>query len=404
MAMRMLLVYDFVKELLEYFGIPANRILTQLQERYTISHSIVYTIRTQLSSIRFSWTPFQILPLWECKEYGCTRSIVRVIGTALPLDPCPRPHFQCTQGLVAEDDDEPGIVTNPVVPSLADIVWVANFKAESCIKFRNLAFRNEVVANESEKKLSPSLLLPTGISSFPGDRAVTGDHVPTNAEALQKIATLECELMELRAQIATIVAMQETRSNNPCLDSLNPFDSPKCSFPRPSSTSTPVHHFATPPPPPPPPPPPLTSFDSSSSAINLIKQRCAANKTSLIREEPADKQRAACIPNMMDVLKDLNKIHLRAVERSPGGTPITKKQKRNSLSDPAAFIAHALKQKFAHQDDSSFGKENKSLDESSFSSPETPRFKCLLKPIVKHTATGVRKITEPSTIPLGAQA
>nr|XP_033794200.1 mitochondrial fission regulator 2 isoform X2 [Geotrypetes seraphini] len=282
------------------------------------------------------------------------------------LDPSPRPHFQCTLGPDAEGYDEHGIISNPVIPSLADIMWVANSKEETYIRLRN-----EDVASESEKKL------PTVMLSFPGDRGVTGSHVPTNTEALQKIAALERELMQLHAQIATIVALQETKSNNACIDSLNPFDSPKCSFPRPSSASTPIQHCATPPPPPPPPPPPqlLTSFDSNSSSINLLKQRCAANKTSLKSEVPAGKERAGCIPNMMDVLKDLNKIHLRAVERSPGGTPVTTKQKRNSMSDPAAFIAHALKQKFAHRgnDDSSFDKENKSYEESSFSSPETPR-------------------------------
>ncbi|XP_029452481.1 mitochondrial fission regulator 2 isoform X2 [Rhinatrema bivittatum] len=389
----MSLLLGLIRELLDYFGVPADRLLTQLWERYASSRSIVCAIRTHLPSTPFSRTAFQTVPLWECKEYGCTRSIVRMIGTVLPLDPCPRPHFQCTLGLDVGDYDERGILTNPVIPSLADVMWVANYEEETYTRFRN-----EAVVKDGERELSSPPPVPADASAtpaFPGDGAVASGPLPVNAQALQKIASLECELAQLRAQIAAIVAVQETRSNNPCFDSLSSFDSPKSVLPPPSLTSTPVHHFAAPPPPPP--PVPFTSLDSSSSVVDLIKQRRVA-KTRSAAGEPAGKEKAACIPSMMDVLKDLSKIRLRAVERSPGGTPITKTKKRNSLSDPAALIAHALKQKFAHRknDDDSFGKENKSFEDSSFSSPETPRFGChLLKPTLQHSVTGAKKGRRP---------
>ncbi|XP_073521544.1 mitochondrial fission regulator 2-like [Phyllobates terribilis] len=77
---------------------------------------------------------------------------------------------------------------------------------------------------------------------------------------------------------------------------------------------------------------------------------------------------------MMDVLKGMNSIKLRAVERSPGGKPSTRKDKKkrslNDPTDPAAIIAKAWKHKFAHRNgDDAVNKENRSHDESPFSSP-----------------------------------
>lgn len=62
--------------------------------------------------------------------------------------------------------------------------------------------------------------------------------------------------------------------------------------------------------------------------------------------------------------------------RSPGGTPLSRPQKRKSSDwDPVALLTHALKQKFAHRnddEDDSLDKENRSFDSSPFSSPEIP--------------------------------
>ncbi|KAG5846431.1 hypothetical protein ANANG_G00114890 [Anguilla anguilla] len=79
-------------------------------------------------------------------------------------------------------------------------------------------------------------------------------------------------------------------------------------------------------------------------------------------------------PSMLDVLKDLNQVKLRAVERSPGGTPVMKRSKKAvTLGDPAALIAEALKRKFAHRrKEDSFDKENRSFELSPFGSPRFP--------------------------------
>lgn len=59
--------------------------------------------------------------------------------------------------------------------------------------------------------------------------------------------------------------------------------------------------------------------------------------------------------------------------RSPGGRPIHKRKRQDSHWDPVSLISHALKQKFAFQEDDSFEKENRSWESSPFSSPETSR-------------------------------
>lgn len=142
------------------------------------------------------------------------------------------------------------------------------------------------------------------------------------------------------------------------------------------------------PPPPPPLPPQFSSLqppcfppvqpgsnnicDSDNPATEMSKQNPAANKTNYSHHSKS--QRNKDIPNMLDVLKDMNKVKLRAIERSPGGRPIHKRKRQNSHWDPVSLISHALKQKFAFQEDDSFEKENRSWESSPFSSPETSRF------------------------------
>lgn len=86
----------------------------------------------------------------------------------------------------------------------------------------------------------------------------------------------------------------------------------------PTMTSTPLsvshNHFAIPSPPPLPSAAP-SGVDASNSAIELIKQRRAARNSASTTGDSADPQRMKNIPSMMDVLKDLNKVQLRAIER-----------------------------------------------------------------------------------------
>lgn len=100
------------------------------------------------------------------------------------------------------------------------------------------------------------------------------------------------------------------------------FDSPCNALPPPSLTSTPINSqilLCTPAPPPPPPPPPLpmpsAKINSAKSALDLIKQRKAVHRKSPKEGDAVEKDHLDNIPSMMDVLKDMNAIRLRAVER-----------------------------------------------------------------------------------------
>lgn len=83
-------------------------------------------------------------------------------------------------------------------------------------------------------------------------------------------------------------------------------------------TSTPLSvshtHFVIPSPPPLPSGAP-SGVDASNSALELIKQRRATRSSVSTDSDSMHHQRTKNIPSMMDVLKDLNKVQLRAVER-----------------------------------------------------------------------------------------
>ncbi|MEE6475761.1 hypothetical protein FKM82_010853 [Ascaphus truei] len=390
------LLLELIRQLLEYLGIPAER-LVPIWESYTNRHSFARALGTHLPFLL--GRNVQVLRGWEHKEYGCTRSMVRVIGTLLPLDPCPRPHFQHVLGAGAVESTLHGAVCRPGIPSLADVTWLTDDHSTSYTRFRPDLAANK--SGELKTLAMPGEGNPGWVPTFPGSRASHEGHLPVTDNAIQKIAALEDDLMQLRAQIAAIVAIQETKSVHSCSDTLCLFGSPSNALPPPSLASTPLsallHQSVAPTPPPPPaPPPPIASarLDSRKSAIDLIKLRKAAHKHSPKERETVEKDDESKLLSMMDVLKDMTKIRLRAVERSPGGTPITRKdKKRRSLNDPAAIIAHALKQKFAHtRNNNSFDKENKSSEESSFSSPETPQFgRHLLKPSGKRPQVDLKR-------------
>ncbi|NXF04479.1 MTFR2 regulator, partial [Smithornis capensis] len=305
------------------------------------------------------------------KEYGSARSFVRRLGTTLPLEPCPRPYFQLVQDPSPLDYDEQRAAPTPVAPSLADVLWVANDEGQAFARLRTELWRKE-------KSTSPRDLYPStdSIQGIPKNNAQKDD---IDQAALQKISALEDELTLLRAQIAAIVSAQ-TLGSIPS-QAFKTLDTPDGFYPVPAMTSTPLsvsHNHVVIPSPPPLPSVLPSGVDASKSAMELVKQHHAAKNSDSTAAESADHQKTKNIPSMMDVLKDLNKVQLRAIERSPGGTPLSRPRKRQSSDwDPVALLTHALKQKFAHKnddddDDDSLDKENGSFDNSPFSSPEIP--------------------------------
>ncbi|XP_069777479.1 mitochondrial fission regulator 1 isoform X2 [Narcine bancroftii] len=284
------------------------------------------------------------------KPYGSSRSIIRRIGTSLPLKPCPRVHFQIFQDLeVAQNSAE---VSSVAVASLADVGWIVGDHGDSVTNLRSRASHTEHQAFCFARPISRQASLPN-IRNFKikyETSKVAGD------AALEKINFLENELAKLKEQIAMIVTEQEQRN---------------------LSTVTPdaVSQCVPPPPPPLPPPPP---FQRSGSAIDQIKER---------RRKKADSGKNLSrpkhqMPNMLEVLKDINKVKLRSVKKSVDLNP----KPDQCMDNPAALIAAALKRKFAHRYKNDSSDESFSSDSDFTACTELPKFgQHLLK------STGKRK-------------
>ncbi|KFV70084.1 Mitochondrial fission regulator 1 [Dryobates pubescens] len=281
--------------------------------------------------------------LWSSKPYGSSRSIVRKIGTNLSLIHCPRVHFQltshATEGQLRED----------AVASFADVGWVAQEEGEVSTRLRSEAWAKAAQPplsgelHHSRKPLHRQMSLHSPLEEEP----VLRSPVLANDEALQKISALENELATLRAQIAKIVTMQEQQN----LTAVG------------SSPVAPAALPVAPPPPPPPPPPPLPApgRQQSMSAIDLIRER-KSRKSNSGQHLAENGPRKAELPNMLEVLKDMSSVKLRAVKRSSEGT-----KSKADPADPAALIAEALKKKFAYR----YRSDSQSEPEKVTPKPET---------------------------------
>ncbi|XP_053913265.1 mitochondrial fission regulator 1 [Cuculus canorus] len=269
--------------------------------------------------------------LWSSKPYGSSRSIVRKIGTNLSLIQCPRVQFQLTSH--ATEGNYPIYHREDAVASFADVGWIAQEEGEASTRLRSevCSIPAQPLSGElhhSRKSPCRQMSLQSPLEEEPVSRSM----VTANEEALQKISALENELATLRAQIAKIVILQEQQNLTAVGSSLV------------ASVALPVAPLPPPPPPPPPPPLPALGLQQSMSAIELIKERKNKKMNSghnLTENGPKRPE----IPNMLEILKDMNNVKLRSVKRSSEGT----KSKTVDPKDPAALIAEALKRKFAHQ-------------------------------------------------------
>ncbi|XP_057678808.1 mitochondrial fission regulator 2 [Corythoichthys intestinalis] len=276
----------------------------------------------------FGVPPEVLLHVRDGPPRGRYRSIVRMIGSGVPLAPAPRVYFQIPLLASGPQGYADLAVETPAVPSFADVLWVLEDEGENFAKTRHH-------------------LAPRKLASGPARRQ------KTEPDALRKISALESELLELRAQIAAIVTAGLPESRDP----------PG----RPSTSAEPPAALASAPLRGPPPAPPLPPPFSPSSVGGPIRRR----DENTVNRKPS--KAVQNLPSMLDVLKDLNGVKLRAVQRSPGGTPVRRRRsKRSGAEDPAALIARALERKFArHRRDDSSDKEN-SPESSPFGSPDEP--------------------------------
>ncbi|XP_034867137.1 mitochondrial fission regulator 1 isoform X1 [Mirounga angustirostris] len=264
--------------------------------------------------------------LWSGKPYGSSRSIVRKIGTNLSLIQCPRVQFQLTSPTTEWSPNHPG---EDAVVSFADVGWVAKEEGECSTRRRTEVRSRQSLQDDLpflEKPPSRQFSLPNLSPENPQQKRALA-----NEEALQKICALENELAALRAQIAKIVTLQEQQ--NLIAGDLDP------------TTSVTTPPSSVPPPPPPPPPlPPSGLHQSVSSAVDLIKER-REKKTWSGKTPVKSSPKKPDMPNMLEILKDMNSVKLRSVKRSEQDI----KPKPVDATDPAALIAEALKKKFAYR-------------------------------------------------------
>uniref|UniRef100_A0A2K6GA43 Mitochondrial fission regulator n=1 Tax=Propithecus coquereli TaxID=379532 RepID=A0A2K6GA43_PROCO len=214
------------------------------------------------------------------------------------------------------------------VASFADIGWVAKEEGECSTRLRT-EVRSRTPLQDDFPLFAKPPRRQISLPDLSQEEPPLKTPALANEEALQKICALENELAALRAQIAKIVTLQEQQ--NLIAGDLD-------------STTSAITPPPAPPPPPPPPPLPPPGLHQSLSAIDLIKERrhkrANAGET-LVKNNPKKPD----MPNMLEILKDMNSVKLRSVKRSEQDV----KPKPVDATDPAALIAEALKKKFAYR-------------------------------------------------------
>ncbi|XP_028294791.1 mitochondrial fission regulator 1-like [Gouania willdenowi] len=160
-------------------------------------------------------TDAEVIPIWQNKPHGSTRSVVRRIGSTLPLKPPQRACFQELPGLPSLRP-----MDGPAVPTLADIAWIVADEEETYARVRS-----DTRPLKHEWRPTPLLVLHRN-SSVPNFRRegkrMEGLKKP-GVTALNRTTALQDELSRLRAQIAKIVA-SDTGSNPITPDLLSPDD------------------------------------------------------------------------------------------------------------------------------------------------------------------------------------
>uniref|UniRef100_A0AAZ3QWA8 Mitochondrial fission regulator n=1 Tax=Oncorhynchus tshawytscha TaxID=74940 RepID=A0AAZ3QWA8_ONCTS len=292
----------------------------------------------------FGVSPDMLIPVWESQLCGQYRSLVRMIDQP-PIDPVstyPLPgQYECKLHRYLDVTMD----TLPAIPSLADVLWVAEDEGERFTKIRvgTSPLSKKLVVLAPPRPGDPGL---AAVRAQPGDMMLGHRSDPV---ALRKITALEDELLKLRAQIAMIVTAPPSEpSRYPGMSPASVLTSTPCRPPPPPC-----------PPPPPPCPPPPSSSVGLSAVENLIQQGREAGK--------GHAQGRAMRLGRLDYYSP-------RIRRSPGGTPVRRRRSKGAalLSDPASMIAEALRRKFAHRRlDDSYDKENRSVELSPFGSPDT---------------------------------
>ncbi|XP_077477802.1 mitochondrial fission regulator 1-like [Stigmatopora argus] len=301
-------------------------------------------------------TETDVIPIWQNKPHGSTRSVVRRIGSTLPLKP---PQRACFQELPGMPSLRP--MDGPMVPTLADIAWIVADEEETYARVRS-----DSRPLKHEWRPTPLLVLHRN-SSVPNFRRegkrVEGLRKP-GVTALNRTTALQDELSKLRAQIAKIVA-GDTGSNPLTPDLLSPDDT-TMSFSMAPFETTPYQPAAA----------AAASFvisdvteedeeDSDKDMVSVVSElvpdplppvsMTASATFDLDRpsmdyreaeEDTVSLSKSTSFADVMDILKDMNRMKMSKDRYNRGCTSLREE-------DSASLISEALRKKFVLKEEDS---------------------------------------------------
>jgi len=321
---------------------------------------------------------FLALQFGDARLTGNKRSLIRMIGSNLPMKNVERPRFEILPSGIKVVESE----SKSAIFSLSDIGRLSELPGHGRQYLSQALIGKKNSPSKSEFRDTASLSSGYATPIIPQEQMET------------KINALEDELSTLRQQIAQLIAVQRNNTssmNSSELQSTLPVDAStplKPSLPIPPPP-TPMGMPGIPPPPPLgipiPPPPPVPLSAPKKSATKDFKQLIRERKLAKGKDvgEPASTEAKPKPISMSDVLKDLHKVKLKSVDRkedenqwrSPGGTPMNKKSlpplKKKQPVDSATFIQEALRRKFSRI---SKEKRNESSEDLKEWSDSPPRF------------------------------
>lgn len=299
----------------------------------------------------------EVIPIWQNKPHGSTRSVVRRIGSTLPLKPPQRACFQELPGLPALRP-----MDGPMVPTLADIAWIVADEEETYARVRS-----DTRPLKHEWRPTPLLVLHRN-SSVPNFRRegkrMEGLKKP-GVTALNRTTALQDELSRLRAQIAKIVA-SDSGSNPLTPDLLSPDDT-SMSFsmapfetasyqPAPTAAASFVISDVTEEEEPeeeedekdavsvvselvPDPLPPVSM--TASATFDLDRPSMDFREA---EEDTVSLSKSTSFADVMDILKDMNRMKMSKDRYNRGCTSLREE-------DSASLISEALRKKFVLKDE-----------------------------------------------------
>ncbi|XP_028675372.1 mitochondrial fission regulator 1-like isoform X2 [Erpetoichthys calabaricus] len=284
-----------------------------------------------------------VIPIWQNKPHGSARSVVRRIGSTLPLKPCQRACFEALPGLPPLQETD-----YPMVPTLADIAWIAADEEETYARVRS-----DTRPLRHEWRPTPLLVLQRN-SSVPNFRRegkrVEGLKKP-GLTALNRTTALQDELSRLRAQIAKIV-VADTGSAPLTPDLLSPDDTSMTFSVAPFEPSIQSGASFV-----------ISDLTEEVAELEFDPPQFAMNTSTTFEmdqpgidcEEKDDDtvslSKSTSYADVMDILKDMNRRKLSKDRFSRGCSSLRDE-------DSASLISEALRKKFTLKDDDLATKNN----------------------------------------------